>query len=153
MVGPLAMVSAYFPTLDPGADIDDATFNNIMIANALAPMRIIETLQDLVTEGGGLAVMSSGQGSISSNDCGDFEVYRASKSALNQLMRSYAARHHGESRALLLIAPGWVQTVPGGHGARVIVEQSAIGVVDTIEANRPIGELRFVDYNNETIPW
>jgi len=124
-----------------------------MVTNALAPMRIIETFQDLVTDQGTMAAMSSGQGSISRNDRGDFEVYRASKSALNQLMRSYAARHRGETRALLLIAPGWVQTGLGGPGARMTVEESVIGVVDTIQSDHAIGELRFVDYKNQTIPW
>lgn len=32
-------------------------------------------------------------GSAANNDKGGFEVYRASKSALNQLMRSFAARN------------------------------------------------------------
>jgi NAD(P)-dependent dehydrogenase (short-subunit alcohol dehydrogenase family) len=124
-----------------------------MVTNALAPMRIIETFQDLVTDQGTIAAMSSGQGSISRNDRGDFEVYRASKSALNQLMRSYAARHRGQTRALPLIAPGWVQTALADPGARMTVEESVSGVVDTIEADQPIGELRFVDYQNQTIPW
>jgi NAD(P)-dependent dehydrogenase (short-subunit alcohol dehydrogenase family) len=137
----------------PVAEIDDATFSNVMITNALAPMRIIETFQDLVTGRGTMAAMSSGQGSISRNDRGDFEVYRASKSALNQLMRSYAARHRGEPRTLLLIAPGWVQTGLGGPGARMTVEESVTGVIDTIEADHAIGGLRFVDYTNQTIPW
>jgi len=30
------------------------------------------------------------------------------------------------------------------------VEESVIGVVDTIEADHAIGELRFVDYKNQT---
>jgi NAD(P)-dependent dehydrogenase (short-subunit alcohol dehydrogenase family) len=137
----------------PVAKIGDAPFNNVMVTNALAPMRIIETFQDLVTEHGTMAAMSSGQASISCNDRGDFEVYRASKSALNQLMRSYAARHRDEKRALLLIAPGWVQTGLGGPGASMTVEESVIGVVDTIEADQAIGELRFVDYKNLTVPW
>jgi len=137
----------------PVAAIDDTAFNNVMVTNVLAPMRIIETFQDLVTGQGTIAVMSSGQGSISRNDRGDFEVYRASKAALNQLMRSYAARHRGETRALLLIAPGWVQTGLGGPGAHLTVEESVTGVVDTIEADHAIGELRFVDYKNQTIPW
>jgi NAD(P)-dependent dehydrogenase (short-subunit alcohol dehydrogenase family) len=137
----------------PAGKIDDVTFNNVMVTNALAPMQIIEAFQDLVTDHGTIAAMSSGQGSISRNDRGDLEVHRASKSALNQLMRSYAARHRGEPRALLLIAPGWVQTALGGPGARITVEESVIGVVDTLEADHAIGELRFVDYKNQTIPW
>ena len=81
--------------------------------------------------------MSSGQGSVTDNDKGGFEVYRASKSALNQLMRSFAARHADDPRTLLLMAPGWVQTDLGGPAARLTIGQSIPGVVDTIEAGRP----------------
>jgi NAD(P)-dependent dehydrogenase (short-subunit alcohol dehydrogenase family) len=137
----------------PVAAVDETTFNEVMNTNALAPLKVIEALQDLVPEQGTIAVMSSGQGSISRNNNGGFEVYRASKSALNQLMRSYAARHQGESRTLLLIAPGWVKTELGGPGARLTVQESVPGIVDTIDAQRATGELRFVDYQNQTVPW
>jgi hypothetical protein len=53
----------------------------------------------------------------------------------------------------VLIAPGWAQTGLGGPGARMTVEESVTGAVDTIEADHAIGELRFVDYKNQTIPW
>jgi len=53
------------------------------------PMRVIETLGKLTEPQGTIAVMSSGQGSIANNQGGGWEIYRASKSALNQLMRSY----------------------------------------------------------------
>jgi NAD(P)-dependent dehydrogenase (short-subunit alcohol dehydrogenase family) len=66
-------------------------------------MRVIETLGDLVPVDGTIAIMSSGQGSVDNNHNGGFEIYRASKSALNQLMRSYAARHHDNPRTLLLM--------------------------------------------------
>ena len=55
---------------------------------------------------------------------GGFELYRASRSAFNQLMRTYAARYHdGESR-LLLIAPCWVKTGLGGPNARLDISES-----------------------------
>jgi NAD(P)-dependent dehydrogenase (short-subunit alcohol dehydrogenase family) len=79
--------------------------------------------------------MSSGQGSIANNDKGGFEIYRASKSALNQLMRSFAARHAGDPRTLLLMAPGWVRTDLGGPAAPLTIGQSIPGVADTIEAH------------------
>ena len=80
-------------------------------------MRAIETLAELVDPDGTIAIMSSGQGSIANNERGGFEIYRASKSALNQLMRSYAARHRNDARTLLLMAPGWVKTDLGGPDA------------------------------------
>jgi NAD(P)-dependent dehydrogenase (short-subunit alcohol dehydrogenase family) len=135
------------------ADVSTDTFIRLMVTNALSPMRVVETLQDLVASRGTIGVMSSGQGSVTNNDKGGFEVYRASKSALNQLMRSFAARHAGDPRTLLLMAPGWVQTELGGPGARLTIGQSIPGVVDTIEAQAATGGLHYLDYQGQTIPW
>jgi NAD(P)-dependent dehydrogenase (short-subunit alcohol dehydrogenase family) len=135
------------------ADVPTDTFVRLMVTNALSPMRVVETLQDLVASDGTIAVMSSGQGSIASNTKGGFEVYRASKSALNQLMRSFAARHAGDPHTLLLIAPGWVQTDLGGPAAPLAIDQSIPGVVDTIEAQAGQGGLQYLDYRGQTVSW
>jgi len=135
------------------ADVPTDTFVTLMVTNALSPMRVIEGLQDLVTPGGTIAVMSSGQGSVANNERGGFEIYRASKSALNQLMRSFAARHAGDPRTLLLIAPGWVQTDLGGPAAPLTIDQSIPGVVDTIEAQAGRGGLQYLDYRGQTVRW
>lgn len=137
----------------PVAEIDEASFSQVMSTNALAPLKVIEALQDLVAKQGTIAVMSSNQGSITLNDQGGFDVYRASKTALNQLMASYAARHRDETRTLLLLTPGWVQTDLGGPSAPQTVEQSVTGLINTIDANHATGELRYVDYQNQTVPW
>ena len=70
-----------------------------MVTNALSPMRI-EELGDLVHPGGTIAIMSSSMGSVALNETGGWEVYRASKAALNTLMRSYAVRHARDGRSL-----------------------------------------------------
>jgi NAD(P)-dependent dehydrogenase (short-subunit alcohol dehydrogenase family) len=87
------------------------------------------------------------------NTKGGHEVYRASKSALNQLFRSFAARYADDARTLLLINPGHVQTELGGEGAQLTVDDSIPGVVDTIMAHRGEGGLQFLDYRNEVVPW
>lgn len=63
-------------------------FIRVMVTNSLCPMRVVETLQDLVPATGLIGVMSSGQGSVSNNVTGLREVYRGSKAALNRFMRS-----------------------------------------------------------------
>ena len=128
------------------------TFVRLMVTNALSPMRVVEALQDLVAPNGTIAAMSSGQGSVANNDKGGFEVYRASKSALNQLMRSFAARHAGDPRTLLLMAPGWVQTDLGA-AAPLTIGQSIPGVADTIEAQAAKGGLQYLDYQGQTVCW
>jgi len=135
------------------ADVSTDTFIRLMVTNALSPMRVVEKLQDLVAPDGTIGVMSSGQGSIANNTKGGFEVYRASKSALNQLMRSYAARHAGDPRTLLLMAPGWVQTGLGGPAAPLTIGQSIPGVADTIEAQAAKGGLQYLDYQGKTVCW
>ena len=107
------------------ADITTEEFTRLMVANALSPMRVVETLGELVAADGTVAIMSSGQGSVTNNERGGFEIYRASKSALNQLMRSYAARHVDDTRTLLLTAPGWVkETGVGGSDGRLTIDES-----------------------------
>jgi NAD(P)-dependent dehydrogenase (short-subunit alcohol dehydrogenase family) len=135
------------------ADVPTDEFARLMVTNALSPMRAIETLGGLVEPDGTIAIMSSGQGSIANNNRGGFEIYRASKSALNQLMRSYAARHAGAARTLLLMAPGWVKTELGGPGARLTIGESVPGVVTTIEAQHGRPGLQFLDYQGQTVPW
>jgi NAD(P)-dependent dehydrogenase (short-subunit alcohol dehydrogenase family) len=129
------------------------TFTEVMVTNALSPMRVLEAMADLVPSTGTLGVMSSTQGSVSMNVNGGHEVYRASKSALNQLMRSFAARHVDDPRTLLLVDPGWVQTELGGEGAALSVDESVPGVVDTIISHQGEGGLRFVDHLDRTVPW
>jgi NAD(P)-dependent dehydrogenase (short-subunit alcohol dehydrogenase family) len=108
----------------PVGEVPTEIFTEVMVTNALSPMRVVEGLGPLVTPGGTIAVMSSRQGSVSLNTRGGHEVYRASKSALNQLMRSYAARQAGDPRTLLLMHPGWVQTGLGGPGAPLSIGEA-----------------------------
>jgi NAD(P)-dependent dehydrogenase (short-subunit alcohol dehydrogenase family) len=135
------------------ADVSTDTFVRLMVTNALSPLRVIEALQDLVPPHGTIGVMSSGQGSVANNEKGGFEIYRASKSALNQLMRSFAARHADDPRTLLLIAPGWVQTSLGGPGAPLTIDQSIPGVVDTIEAQAGKSGLQYLNYQGQAVRW
>jgi len=135
------------------ANVSTEEFTRLMVTNALSPMRVIESLGELVDPNGTIGIMSSGQGSIANNERGGFEIYRASKSALNQLMRSYAARHRSDHRTLLLMAPGWVKTELGGPDARLTVEESIPKLVAVIEAHRGHGGLHYLDYLGQTVNW
>jgi NAD(P)-dependent dehydrogenase (short-subunit alcohol dehydrogenase family) len=128
-------------------------FVRVMVTNALGPMRVVETLADLVRPGGTIGVMSSGLGSIADNRSGGWEVYRGSKAALNMYMCSFAVRNGLDRLTYLIVAPGWVRTEMGGAEASLSIEESIPRVVDTITAQSGKPGLRYVDYRGQTVPW
>jgi NAD(P)-dependent dehydrogenase (short-subunit alcohol dehydrogenase family) len=134
-------------------DVSTEEFVRVMVTNALSPMRVVETFKDLVPPTGAIAIMSSGQGSVSNNETGGYEVYRASKAALNSLMRSFAARHRNDPRTLLLLAPGWVRTDMGGPMARLSIQDSIPNLVKVIGAQEGKGGLQYLDYLGRAVSW
>lgn len=134
------------------ADVSTEEFTRVMVTNALGPLRVIETFKDCVTTSGTIAVMSSGQGSLTNNTNGNYEVYRGSKAALNMFMRSFAARSGGE-RTLLLMAPGWVRTDMGGPEAHLTIEESIPNLLNTMESYAERRGIHYLDYLGRVVPW
>ena len=144
---------AHDPAQPIGA-IADEEFIHILRTNALSPMRAVERLEALVpSPGGTIAVMSSSLGSISLNESGGYETYRASKAALDMLLRSVAARRRESQRTFLAVDPGWVRTDMGGPDAHLDVDTSTIGMTDMLEARRGTPGVFFVTYRNEELSW
>lgn len=127
-------------------------FTRVMTTNALSPMRVMEALGPLVAAQGVIAVMTSVLGSVSGNTGGGTEVYRASKAALNSLLKSFAARQ-GKTQTFLAVHPGWVQTEIGGPNAPLDVATSARGMADMIGKRTGTPGVAFVNYDNTEIPW
>lgn len=152
----MLFVNAGTTNPDPTQTIGEVStrdFVDLMITNALSPMRVIEQLADHVTPSGLIGIMSSGQGSIANNEKGMRELYRGSKAALNMFMRSFAARHADSAHPMVLMAPGWVRTELGGPDAPLDIGDSVPGLVDVLLSLRGKPGLRYVDYRGHTVPW
>ncbi|OUJ72400.1 SDR family NAD(P)-dependent oxidoreductase [Hymenobacter crusticola] len=132
--------------------VEEQDYWEMLLTNALSPMRVIELFHAQVTQQGVIAVMSSELGSITQST-GFWELYSSSKAALNMLMKAFAARHPHDPRALLLIAPGWVRTDMGTADAVLDVSESIPRVVDVVTQNEGKPGLRYMDRFGEILPW
>lgn len=137
----------------PLGEVPDADIDSIFMTNAISPVRTADALVGLVAPGGTVAFMSSILGSIGTNEDGRAELYRASKAALNSLVRSFRARHGKVDVTVLALHPGVVRTSMGGPSAPLDIETSVKGVADVIETRWGSGGTAFVDYRNQIVPW
>jgi NAD(P)-dependent dehydrogenase (short-subunit alcohol dehydrogenase family) len=122
--------------------------------NSVAPVAIAREFLGRAREGSGvIAFMSSDLGSVARTEDAYIPLYRASKAALNSLIRGFTAGLCGRRITVLAIHPGWVRTDMGGPGAPVGIEESVRGVVDVVEARAGTGRHGFVDYRGVELAW
>jgi len=79
-------------------------------------------------------------------------IYRASKAALNTMLRSFSVRA-GLGRTVLAIAPGWVRADMGGPNAILEIETSVRGMADAISARRGQPGSAYIDYQGNDVAW
>jgi NAD(P)-dependent dehydrogenase (short-subunit alcohol dehydrogenase family) len=120
--------------------------------NSISPINFGDAFAGQVKPGGTMAFMTSRLGSVSLNNRGGWEVYRASKAALNTLGLSFQMRHAKAGWDVVLMHPGWVKTDMGGSAADIDVETSVTGMADVLEQPGRSG-CAFLDYKGDTLPW
>lgn len=124
----------------------------VMMTNAYGPVRAGRALLPAIRKGGTLAFMSSLMGSISDSS-GGFELYRASKAALNMLAKGLSEQEaKARDVAVLAMHPGWVKTDMGGSAAPLSVEESVAGLADIVEQSGGAG-FRYVDYTGKDLAY
>jgi NAD(P)-dependent dehydrogenase (short-subunit alcohol dehydrogenase family) len=134
--------------------VSQAEFDTLFVTNSLAPVRLAELFIDRVKPRSGvIGLMTSQLGSVEGASGGGYELYRASKAALNSFTRSFAARHRDKGVAVLSLHPGWVKTDMGGPQAPVDVATSVKGLADVVERAQKDRKDGFFDYKGDTLPW
>jgi NAD(P)-dependent dehydrogenase (short-subunit alcohol dehydrogenase family) len=129
---------------------------DVFVSNAYSPICFAETFFDLLKPDGTLAIMTSRMGSltlVSTAADGTWELYRASKAALNMLTRCFHERHRNDGHTVLLMHPGWVKTDMGGNDAPVDLATSVEGLYTTLINWHGSGKQAFLDYQGNELPW
>lgn len=132
--------------------LDVAEWQHVFAINAIAPLKVIESLLPLLAPQARIVSLTSLMGSMADNGSGGAYYYRASKAALNaahtSLARDLAGRH-----ACLVLHPGWVQTDMGGPGALISVRESVSGMRARIAALDHPNSGQFLRYDGKELPW
>ena len=130
----------------------DAEFAEVMNANVLGPMRVLPSLAEALAPGARLAVLSSRMGAIGPRTGHQGWLYRASKAALNSVLKDVSQVLAGRCICVSL-HPGWVRTDMGGTDADLAPEQSAADLRRVIAGLVPADNGRFFDHDGSAIDW
>jgi NAD(P)-dependent dehydrogenase (short-subunit alcohol dehydrogenase family) len=124
--------------------------------NTIAPMKMAEAFVTHVAQSGQKKIVSltSILGSMARNTIGGLYAYRASKAALNAVMRSMAIDLGRKYQIIAIpIHPGWVRTDMGGPRADIDAVTSASGMRAVIAGLDLAKAGRYWMYNGEELPW
>ena len=126
-------------------------FNINTIAPLLITQKILKNLR--LGKNKKLVFISSKVGSIEDNTGGGMYIYRTSKTALNQVIKSLSIDLKEENFIAVALHPGWVQTDMGGPNALIDTKTSVKGMAEVIDNLAPKNSGRFYNYDGSPIPW
>ena len=129
-----------------------ADFDAVMHTNVLGPMRVLPQLVDALAPGARVAVISSRMGSIGSRAANAGWLYRASKAAVNSVLKDVSLQFAGRAVCVAL-HPGWVRTGMGGDGADLPVERSVADMRRLLAGLSDHDNGRFLNHDGTEIPW
>jgi NAD(P)-dependent dehydrogenase (short-subunit alcohol dehydrogenase family) len=141
-----------------------SAMQQVFEVNAFLPMRVLASLAPVLKRSTAprIAVLSARVGSIGDNGLGGWYSYRGSKAALNMMLRCAALEMRRVNPAAKIMAyhPGTVDTpLSQPFQANVAPErlfspERAAAALDTILSSLEAdGELSYLDWRGETIPW
>jgi len=141
------------------ADLDPALMARAFAVNTIGPALLLKHFADLLPRTGRcvFATLSARVGSIGDNRLGGWYSYRASKAALNQMLRTAAieiARRRPDA-LLLALHPGTVRTALSAPFTTpdqgMSPAESAAMVLRVMDEATETGQ--FLDYAGKIVPW
>ncbi|MES2526230.1 MAG: SDR family oxidoreductase [Bdellovibrionota bacterium] len=138
-----------------GIYMDDAwtDFEKTFLTNSIAPYFLTLELFPLLQKSSDpkAAFITSMMGSIEDNSSGGSVSYRASKAALNMMVKCLSVDEKWLTS--LLFHPGWVRTNMGGENAPLETNESAEGLLSLIMTGEKKFTGTFRDYKGRELAW
>ena len=136
---------------------DYAAMARLYDINALGPLRLVDTLADLLGSGSKVGIITSRVGSLADNSSGGMYGYRMSKCAANALGINLYHELRPRGIAVMLLHPGQVRTEMTreftGPGDYITPDQSAAGLIAQLDALNATTPPEFRHANGVLLPW
>ena len=140
------------------------SFTEILTANTITPLLWLKNLVPILKgkQPCKVVVFSARVGSISDNKIGGWYSYRASKAAVNMLLKSAAVELSRTAKNIKLISfhPGTTDTPLSKPFQKNVPESKlftsefvAKQLLQIVSENEVDGEASFLDWQGKTIPW
>ena len=135
------------------AKLDLNTIREQFEVNALAPLRVVASLQKQLNSEAKVALITSRMGSITDNSSGGRYGYRMSKAALNAAAMSLSHDLASNNVAVGIYHPGYVQTDMVNYGGDISASDSAKKLVNLINQLTMVESGVFKHSNGSILPW
>jgi len=133
---------------------EEKDFDAVMHTNVLATLRLIPALAPrLAAARGTLAVLSSRMGSMALMQSSSGWLYRASKAAVNGVLKAASIDLGPRGIVCMALHPGWVRTDMGGTGADIEAAESVAGMRRVLAAADASHNGGFFSYTGERLAW
>ena len=135
--------------------VDVEEWRRVLEINTIAPYKLVEAFHGHLLAGSRkvVGVISSKVGSITDNSSGGGYLYRSSKTAVNQVVKSLSVDLADDGIAVLAFHPGWVQTDMGGPNALIPAAESVRGLKQQLTGAGCENSGHFYNYDGSEIPW
>ena len=128
---------------------------DVLKVNLIAPLTLTQSIIENIKKGSEKKIyfLSSQLGSIGDNTSGGMYIYRSSKTALNQVVKSLSVDLKPMGITVISLHPGWVKTDMGGPNAPVQIDESIKGMMQVIDRTDIRDTGRFLNYDGKELPW
>lgn len=133
--------------------VDEAEFLRVMRVNALAPLKVAEAFADQLTGAKLIAAVSSKMGSVTDNSSGGSYAYRASKAALNMVLKGLSVDLKARGVTVVALSPGWVRTDMGGPQAPLDAATAVSGMRAVLGKVSLADSGKFFHFDGSEVPW
>ncbi|EED36509.1 oxidoreductase, short-chain dehydrogenase/reductase family protein [Luminiphilus syltensis NOR5-1B] len=145
-------------------ELEAGVMSKVLAVNAVLPMQWLAAFAPHLKKAPHPRVVafSARVGSIGDNNLGGWYSYRASKAALNMMLRSAAIELYRGNKQAAIIAfhPGTVDTglskpFQGSVASEKLFEPDFVAqrLLEELDATAPSADLKFLDWAGKPIPW